>query len=152
MFFHHVILIWSLIWHEMTFFIWSSFACWYKNYRLRIKKKIFMKVFCHISWKGFDKWSWRRRVKSNIHAKVQVMSLGRDWIIVQNARSFCQLALTLCDKTTIIHAMADKIDTYKLEDPFADPVINKRYYLNGYDQFEWGDHSLVTKFKTWKVW
>ena len=44
--------------------------------------------------------------------------------------------------------MADKIDTYKLEDPFADPVINKRYYLNGYDQFEWGDHSLATKFKT----
>ena len=60
------------------------------------------------------------RVKSNVHTKV--MSLGRDRIIVQDARSFCQLASRLCDKTTMIHVMADKIDTYKSEDPFANSV------------------------------
>ena len=49
------------------------------------------------------------RVKSNVHTKI--MSLGRDWIIFQDARSFCQLASTLCDKTTVIHVMADEIDT-----------------------------------------
>ena len=60
------------------------------------------------------------RVKTNVHAKV--MSLGRDWITAQDGRSFCQLASTLCDKTTEIHVMADEIDTYKLEDPFANSV------------------------------
>ena len=49
------------------------------------------------------------RVKSNIHANV--MSLGRDQIIAQDSRSFCQLAWLLCDKTTVIHVMADGIDT-----------------------------------------
>ena len=60
------------------------------------------------------------RAKSNVYTKV--MSLGRDQIIVQDARSFCQLASTLCDKTTVIHVMVDEVDTYKLEDPFANSV------------------------------
>ena len=50
------------------------------------------------------------------------MSLGRDQIIVQDARSFCQFASTLCDKTTVIHVMADEIDTYKSEDSFSNSV------------------------------
>ena len=58
------------------------------------------------------------KVKSNIHAKV--MSLGRDRIIVQDAKSFCQLASALCDKTTVIHVMGDEID--KSENPFANSV------------------------------
>ena len=62
-------------------------------------------------------------VKSNVHAKV--MSLGRDQIIVQDARSFSQLASTLCDKTTVNHVMADEIDTCKLEGPFANSVTIK---------------------------
>ena len=50
------------------------------------------------------------RVKSIVYHP-KVMSLGRDQIIVQDARSFCQFASTLCDKTTAIHVMADEIDT-----------------------------------------
>ena len=53
------------------------------------------------------------------------MSLGRDHIIVQDTRSFCQLVSTLCDKTTIIHVMVDEIGTYKSKDPFADSVPTK---------------------------
>ena len=49
------------------------------------------------------------RIKSNVHAKI--MSLGRDRIIVQDARSLCQLASTSCDKTTVIHVIADETDT-----------------------------------------
>ena len=147
----HVILIWSLIWHEMNFFTWSSFACWFKDYHLFIKKSI-MEVFCHMSWKGCSRW--RKRVKSNIHNKVQVMPLGRDSIIVLDAKSFYQLVSTLCDETTVIHVMADQTDTYKLEDPFADPVLNKRYCLNAceWGMIERGDHTLVAKFKSRKVW
>ena len=47
--------------------------------------------------------------------------------------------------------MADDIDTYKSEDPFADPVLNKRYCLNACYQFERGEHTLLAKFKTRKV-
>ena len=79
------------------------------------------------------------------------MPLGRDSIIVQDAKSFYQLVSTLCDETTVIHVMADQTDTYKLEDPFADPVLNKRYCLNACDQFERGEHTLLAKFKTRKV-
>ena len=60
------------------------------------------------------------RVKSIVHAKL--MSLRRDGIFVQDSRSFCQLASTLCDKTTLIHVMADEVDIYKSEDPFANSV------------------------------
>ena len=88
------------------------------------------------------------RIKSNIHTKVQVISLGRDQIIVQDARSFCKLASTLRDETTVIHAMADETDSYKSEDLFADSVPNKRYCWNACDHFEWGEHTLVAKFKT----
>ena len=62
-----------------------------------------------------------------------------------------QLASTLCDETTVIHVMADDIDTYKSEDPFADPVLNKRYCVNACYQFERGEHTLLAKFKTRKV-
>ena len=61
------------------------------------------------------------RVKSIVYHP-KVMSLGRDQIIVQDARSFCQFASTLCDKTTVIHVMADEIDTYKSEDSFSNSV------------------------------
>ena len=61
------------------------------------------------------------RVKSIVYHR-KVISLWRDQIIVQDARSFCQLASTLCDKTTVIHVMADEIDTYKSEDSFANSV------------------------------
>ena len=37
-----------------------------------------MEDFCHISWKGCGRWSWRRIVKSNVNTKVQVTSLGGD--------------------------------------------------------------------------
>ena len=57
------------------------------------------------------------RVKPNVHAKV--MSLERGRIAVQDAKSFCQFASTLCYKTTVIHVMADEIDTGKSENPFA---------------------------------
>ena len=60
------------------------------------------------------------RVKSIVHANL--MSLRRDGIFVQDSRSFCQLPSTLCDKTTVIHVMADEVDTYKSEDPFANSV------------------------------
>ena len=50
------------------------------------------------------------------------MSLERDRIILQDVRSFCQLASTLCDKTTITHVLAYEIDICKSEDPFADSV------------------------------
>ena len=47
--------------------------------------------------------------------------------------------------------MADENDKNKSEDPFVDPVLNKRYCLNACDQFGWGDHTLVAKFKKRKV-
>ena len=62
-----------------------------------------------------------------------------------------QLASTICDETTVIHVMADDIDTYKSEDSFVDPVLNKRYCLNACDRFERGEHTLLAKFKTRKV-
>ena len=64
------------------------------------------------------------------------MPLGRDGIIDKDGKSFGQFASTLCDKTTIIHIMADWIDRCKLEDPFADSVPNNRYYLNACDKFQ----------------
>ena len=89
-----------------------------------------MEVFCHICQKKIRVVGEKDgtgvvdgvggRVETNVHAKV--MSLGRNWIIVQDGRSFCQLVSTLCDKTTAIHIMADEIDTYKLEGPFANSV------------------------------
>ena len=50
--------------------------------------------------------------------------------------------------------MADDIDTYKSEDPFGDPVLNKTYCLNTceWNMFERRDHTLVAQFKTQKVW
>ena len=70
------------------------------------------------------------------------MSLGRDWIIVQDARRLFQLASTLCDETTVINVVVDEIDTYKPKDPFTDSVPNKRYCSNACDQFEWGTKNL----------
>ena len=87
------------------------------------------------------------RVKSIVHTKV--MSLRRDRITVQDAKSFYQLVSTFCDKTTVIHVMADEIDTYKSEDPFANSVpIEGIYCSNACDQFKGGDYTLVAKFKT----
>ena len=74
------------------------------------------------------------------------MFLGRDQINVQDARSFCQLLSTLHDKTTVIHVIADEIDTSNLEDPFSNSVQIK-HCLNACDQFEWGDHTFVAKIK-----
>ena len=66
------------------------------------------------------------------------MPLGRDQIIFQDARSFCQLASKLCDKTTVIHVMAKEVDTYKSQDPFADSVLNKQ----GVIQEFWGGSKM----------
>ena len=129
----------------------SLCASWYKNYHLLIKKKISWKFpatslkqknfFLNIKKRVVDENDGKGvvdgvagRVKSNAHTKV--MSLGRDWIIVQDARSFCKLASTLCDKTTVIHVIADEIDTYKSEDPFANSVPIKDF-SNACDQFKW---------------
>ena len=49
--------------------------------------------------------------------------------------------------------MADETDTYKLKDPFGDPVLYRMYCLNTceWGMFERGDHSLVAQFKIQKV-
>ena len=67
----HFNLIFDMTWNDI--FLWSSFMK-----IIYLLKKGFMEVFCHISREGCN-W-WRRRVKSNIYAKLQVMSLGIDWI------------------------------------------------------------------------
>ena len=53
-------------------------------------------------------------MKASVHAKV--MSLGRDQVIVQDAKSFCQLALSSCDKTTVIHVTKEEVYVYHSKD------------------------------------
>ena len=51
----------------------------------------------------------------------------------------------LCDETTVIHVMADEIDTCKSEDPFGDPVLNRTFCLN---TCEWG----IFEWETAHLW
>ena len=49
--------------------------------------------------------------------------------------------------------MADEIGTYKSEDRFGDPVLNRMFCLNTceWGMLEWGDYRLVAQLKTQKV-
>ena len=60
------------------------------------------------------------KIKSSFHKKV--MSLGKDWPIVQDSESFAKLANELLESTTIIHVTKEEVSAYKDSNPFGKSV------------------------------